>query len=103
MYIAEIGTLGSILKSVKFGDVRDLDKFATVANNRIVVWRKLTSKVNYLLGEDPDDEYTCPQPNAVTDTGFPAVFRPSCEVFLVDSSEYNDGVEIRNMQRSLST
>lgn len=84
-----------VLCSVQFQEIPVFDKFATVANGRIVVWRKLTDKINYLVGEDPNCMYTPPQPNAVTDTGFPATFRYNCAVFKVESTQYNDEVVLR--------
>ena len=83
------------LAGVKFSEIKELDKFATVANDKIVVWRKLRDGEVYLIGEDPSDDYTCPQPNAVTDTGFPACFCKNDYVFHVDSTEYNDSVKLR--------
>ena len=85
-----------VLSSCRFSDIKELDKFATIANNRIVVWRKIKDKLDYLIGDDPDDYYTCPQPNAVTDTGFPACFKPYADVFKVASTEYNDSVKLRS-------
>ncbi len=88
-----------ILSSVKFEEINTLDKFATVANNRMVIWRKLHNEERYLHGEDPSDTFTCPQPNAVTDTGFPACFCKKDEVFKVDSTEYNDRVIIHHLKK----
>ena len=92
MKIVEDGS--DVLSSVTFKDIKVFDKFSTVANNKIVVWRKLCDKINYLHGEDPNCDYTCPQPNAITETGFPATFNPNCKVFRTASSEYNDIVKM---------
>lgn len=96
MKIVEDGA--DILSSVTFKEIKVFDKFATVANSKVVFWRKLGDKINYLHGEDPNDCYTCPQPNAVTDSGFPATFNAEDKVFRAESSEYNDMVKLDSVR-----
>lgn len=60
---------------VKFCDLYEGQKFATVANNRVVVWTKIYEGDPVFKAGDTDDGYTCPMATAISDDGFPAVFR----------------------------
>jgi hypothetical protein len=98
MKIIETDGNDTLMNSVRFIDIPCCDKFATIANGRLTVWRKMKDTLDYLVGQDPSCEYTCPQPNAITDSGFPACFSASDEVFKVNSSEYNDRVILDSLK-----
>ena len=68
----------------KFSKIKPGQKFATVANGVIAVWTKIYDGEPVFKAGDTDDGYTCRMPNAITDTGFPAVFNVSCMVCPVD-------------------
>lgn len=68
--VQDIGT-------IKFSEVPVGSKFASVANGMVVVWIKVRDEHNLYLAGESDDNWTCPQHNAINITdGFTAVFQP---------------------------
>jgi hypothetical protein len=72
---------------LNFENVLIGDKFATIANAKIVVWTKIRDGLKFFEGES-DDGYTCPVENAITDGGFSACFRAGNLVFPVDTKRF---------------
>ena len=86
MLNSEFDSLGlDEIQPVLFIEMKVGEKFATVANRKIVVWTKIRDGRKFLQGQT-DDGWTCPVENAITDTGFSAVFEDSTYVMLVDTN-----------------
>lgn len=82
-----------------FSHIKAGQKFATVANNAVVIWSKVYDGDPVYKSGDTDDGYTCPIPNVISDCGFSAVFYDETTVCPVETRRYVPDDCLTNLPR----